>query len=298
MKGGSVLSNHNAGPLLINEQKFLRYYIRVDQAMTTDIVKHREMNRAVMSTAQGTLFTRLPKTGGALALPGPGGDERAWLLRQVQASAAEKDGLSRTMKTTIAMLRHAYQMIEDAEALIMRQESRIAQLEALATTDELTGLTNRRGFFDAFMAELDRCARGVSQGGLLVMIDLDNFKTINDTFGHMAGDACLRLVARSLQGEVRAMDVAARLGGDEFVLLLSNTTKQSAAARAQDIAWRLNHLALAWYGEEIPIQASLGIKDYKRGDRPDSIFNAADMALYDRKRKRQEQTVSPGCPDI
>ncbi len=201
----------------------------------------------------------------------------------------EKDGWKRSMSATVALLRQAHDMIEKTEHIMARQEKRIAQLESLATTDELTGLKNRRGFFDDLVRELDRCERDLSTGGLLILVDLDNFKAINDTHGHMAGDACLRLVARALDAEIRVMDTAARLGGDEFVLLLSNTTKEKAAARAQNMAWRLNNLALAWHGNVIPIQASLGLESYKKGDRMENIFNAADLSLYASKKHRTSQ---------
>jgi diguanylate cyclase (GGDEF)-like protein len=119
------------------------------------------------------------------------------------------------------------------------------------------------------------------------MIDLDNFKTINDSFGHQAGDACLRLVGQALQSEVRAMDIAARLGGDEFVLLLVNTTKEDAAARVQDIAARLNRLSLAWDGDEIRVGASFGLESYKAGDVCEKIFSAADLSMYASKNDRK-----------
>lgn len=206
------------------------------------------------------------------------------LMAELAQFRAEKDGWSRAMQATVAQLNEAYRKIEQAE-------KRIGFLEAAATTDELTGLANRRGFYEAFMGEVDRCGRGQSAGGLLVMIDLDNFKAINDTYGHAAGDAALRLVAKNLKAEVRAMDMAARLGGDEFVLLLSNANKRQAAARAQDLGWRLGHLVLVWRGEEIPVRASLGLKDFGPGERPDWIFDAADKALYAQKRARRAQNA-------
>jgi diguanylate cyclase (GGDEF)-like protein len=197
-------------------------------------------------------------------------------------------GHAQMSESTTALLQNALEMIQRAETIIGSQEERIRHLETLVTMDELTGLRNRRGFYEAFTAELGRCERGISSGGLLVLVDLDNFHAVNDIYGHMAGDACLRLVARMLANEIRAMDAAARLGGDEFVLLLSNTTKELAVSRAQDLAWQLNHLSLAWYGDEIPVQASLGLRSYKAGDAANVIFNEADIELYTSKLKRSQ----------
>lgn len=206
--------------------------------MTADLVKYRAMNeasRAASSMWSGAFDQDLPNVQD----------------NNIQ-EAAEGAALQRTLSNTIALLKQAHLMIEKAEEKISAQNKRIARLERVATTDELTGLTNRRGFYEAFVRELDRCDRGMSSGGLLILIDLDNFKSANDTYGHLAGDACLRLMGRTLFNEVRAMDVAARLGGDEFVLLLSNTTKCEAAKRAQELAARLNNLAVAWYGKKSP----------------------------------------------
>jgi diguanylate cyclase (GGDEF)-like protein len=169
--------------------------------------------------------------------------------------------------------------------VILHQKDRIAHLEDLATTDELTGIKNRRGFHEALARELDRCVRGQSESGLLIMIDLDNFKTVNDTHGHQAGDAVLRLVAHTLSGEIRAMDVAARLGGDEFVLMFAHTTKTAAAGRIQRLGQRLNNLSLAWQGDVIPVRASLGLRGYGKGDKLDVIFRDADSALYASKKR-------------
>ena len=201
------------------------------------------------------------------------------------------------MSATLALLKQAHNMIEQAEDTIFAQEQRIRQLEKVATTDELTGMLNRRGFYDAFTGELERCNRGLIKGGLLVLIDLDNFKAINDTYGHLAGDAALRLVGRTLKNEIRAMDAAARLGGDEFVLLLSHTTKSDAASRAQNIGWKLNNLSLAWYGEEIPVRASLGLKAFVAGDTADMIFNAADAGLYQQKEVRKGSKEEHSKPE-
>lgn len=198
----------------------------------------------------------------------------------------EQEAQDRFVSATLTLLNKACAMLDEAEEKLEKQEGRIQHLETLATSDELTGLQNRRGFYEVFTRELDRCARGQSKGGLLVLIDMDNFKHINDTYGHLAGDAALRLVARTLRDTIRVMDVAARLGGDEFVLLFSNTTKIDAAARGQELAKQLNNLSLAWYGHIIPVRASVGFRSYDAGDTADDIYNAADAHLYDNKRRR------------
>jgi len=265
--------------------------------MTTDLVKYRQLERARTAAGVG-LFRQLfgvtesagKREAGFDAASNP---EVQKLLRLMEQQSLENDGLNRCMSATVALLKYAHETIERAEGTIRAQEGRIALLEDLATTDDLTGLKNRRGFYEVFMSELDKCERGHSKGGLLILIDLDNFKAINDAYGHMAGDSCLRLVARTLSNEIRAMDAAARLGGDEFVLLLSNTSKECAAGRAQDLAWQLGNLSVAWYGEVIPVRASLGLRPYRAGDKAEQIFSAADIALYASKRDKDRKGEMP-----
>lgn len=225
----------------------------------TDIEMHNELT--------------LPANTGAKWLSGA--DELlGWLSRQQDKNAHG---------TALGLLRQAEKSLQAAQERIAAQEIRIRQLETLATTDELTGLANRRGFFDGFHKELDRARRGMSEGGLLILIDLDNFKAINDTYGHQAGDAALKLVAATLGAYIRVMDTAARLGGDEFVLLLANTDRNKAAARARDLVRKLNALSLVWMGVEIPVRASLGLREYKGGDTAERIFGDADTAMYENK---------------
>lgn len=182
-------------------------------------------------------------------------------------------------------------LLEQAKKIIRAQEKRIEELNRIATTDELTNINNRRGFIQTFERELDRAGRekknGLKRlkGGLLIMIDLDNFKGINDTYGHACGDAALKLVARTLKMDIRKMDVAGRLGGDEFVVLFTNTTKKDSMDRVQRLIRTLNNLSFIWEGHEIPVRASIGVREYSPGDKTGRIFSAADKALYSDKAR-------------
>lgn len=213
--------------------------------------------------------------------------KRTW-KEEPEKVETSRDGLWRLLSATMAVLNHTHAELDRTKDLITEYETRLLQLETLATTDELTGLKNRRGFVEAFNQEMDRLHRGLSKGGVLVLIDLDNFKVINDTYGHLVGDECLKLVGRLLHNTIRTMDTACRLGGDEFVLLLTNAEKDQALERIQTLAWELNHLSLDIDGKNVPICASVGVKDYKDGDCVDMVFEAADAALYAHKEERKK----------
>ncbi len=209
----------------------------------------------------------------------------------------QKESWWKSMGSTLALLKQAHRIILQSEKRIKEQKLRITKLEELSNTDELTTIKNRRGFMHEFDRELDRVNRDKSQGGLLIMIDLDNFKSINDAYGHDAGDNALKLVASTLNNDIRKMDVAGRLGGDEFVILFVNTDRKQALERAQFLIKKLNNLSFVWQGEEIAVHASLGLKDYKKGSKAEHIFHAADVSMYKNKnqikaaRVRQDNKV-------
>jgi diguanylate cyclase (GGDEF)-like protein len=167
----------------------------------------------------------------------------------------------------------------EAERRLAEQRARIRYLEDLSITDELTGLLNRRGF----RVELDRAlarARRRGETGVLLLCDLNNFKPINDTFGHPAGDAVLCAVAGLLCRQTRRSDYVARLGGDEFAVLMTDTAPTRAGSRAVRLLSRVNRLRVEWQDARIQVSAGFGFAAYDGKSRPDSLMMAADHALY------------------
>jgi diguanylate cyclase (GGDEF)-like protein len=177
--------------------------------------------------------------------------------------------------------------LAEAEDLIVRQQERIACLESLSMSDELTGLLNRRGFYDHFRRELAAADRHPLSVGVLVMIDLDGFKAINDTHGHAAGDACLRHMGRLLAGCVRREDVVARLGGDEFAVLFTGTDAAAGAARACHMAGFMAAHSVEWQGMALPVRFSFGLQPYGPGDREEDVIRKADARMYAEKAGRK-----------
>lgn len=198
------------------------------------------------------------------------------------------DSWWRTQSATMALLKHAHGVIDGAEKRIADLERKIRELEDLASTDPLTGLMNRRGFEQFFSLEAARIRRGHSSGAVLVLIDLDRFKEINDTHGHQAGDKCLQLAARALMDSTRLTDGAARLGGDEFVLLLAQTTPELAAKRIALIREKLDALEISWEGRQLRFGASIGAADVTGRADLARAYRNADKALYGDKKIRKE----------
>lgn len=175
----------------------------------------------------------------------------------------------------------------EAEARLAEQLGRIVELERLALTDELTGLLNRRGFHREMTHALAN-ARRYDEKGVLVYVDLDGFKPINDTYGHAAGDEVLKRVARLLLDNVRDTDAVGRMGGDEFAVLLARSSWEDGLRRAEAIDRVLNNAFIGWEGRMIAIRASLGIQVYGNTDDGRDLLERADEDMYKSKRLRAD----------
>ena len=170
----------------------------------------------------------------------------------------------------------------EAEARIARQQRRISHLESLSMTDELTGLLNRRGFRGQVMKTLAQ-ARRQDHGGVLVLIDLDHFKAVNDCFGHAAGDLVLTSVARILQDFVRETDTVARLGGDEFAILMPASMVGENHQRIANLNRLLRHHNVRYGRAEIAVSASIGCQTFTGDETESELLAGADQLMYAKK---------------
>ncbi len=179
----------------------------------------------------------------------------------------------------------------ELEARLAEIQRLQAELQEQATRDPLTGLYNRRYFDETLERELARAEREVSPL-CLMMIDLDHFKQVNDTYGHQAGDEVLRMFGAMLRESARAGDIPCRYGGEEFLLLMPKMPPETARQRAE-------HLRAEFAGRvaeigEYRIQAtlSIGIAAYpEHGETPDVLTQAADLALYLAKQEGRNRVV-------
>jgi diguanylate cyclase (GGDEF)-like protein len=180
----------------------------------------------------------------------------------------------------------AGKLMADVQHAIDHLDSKIRSLEGLSGTDHLTGLPNRRGGEERLGADLARAKRG---GAILTVAvgDIDNFKAINDTHGHQAGDVCLRQVARVIRRNVREGDWLCRWGGDEFVLALwedSVFVSPEAVLGRINAGLRRSPVALPG-GEELVLSISVGAHRYAGEKDIRELLAKADAAMYEAKRE-------------
>ncbi|MFL5726923.1 MAG: GGDEF domain-containing protein [Chloroflexota bacterium] len=171
-------------------------------------------------------------------------------------------------------------------ATVIAREQRIARDAAvrLSTVDPLTGLFNRTFFFASVDREIDRSLRS-NRGFCLLMMDLDELKTINDRYGHYFGDQVIRGVGEVIRSGVRKIDTAARYGGDEFVVLLPETDPTGAWVLAEKVRIGVTELKVTVAGTQIPASISVGVVNFPDdGQTSDSLMISADQAMYASKR--------------
>ncbi|KRR10181.1 GGDEF domain-containing protein [Bradyrhizobium valentinum] len=183
--------------------------------------------------------------------------------------------------------------------LLMAMDRLRNEVADLALLDDLTGVGNRRYLLQRLTEECARSERGGQPFALLV-IDLDGFKSINDTHGHAAGDACLQHFTLMAQTRLRPGDMLARTGGDEFCIVLPSSTLREGAMIARRVLEVCRADAEQCTGNDIPIAVSIGVAQWSRemGAFPDRLIAAADHALYDAKKAGRNgfATYDPAPP--
>jgi diguanylate cyclase (GGDEF)-like protein len=185
-------------------------------------------------------------------------------------------------------------LADEVDALAAELEAsraRIGELEARIDIDALTEIRNRRGF----ARELARSLAYVKRYGtsaVLIYVDLDGFKLVNDRHGHAAGDAVLKAVAATLVRHVRTSDVVARMGGDEFAVLLWNVRGAAAAAKVAALEAAVYATPVRWNTSTLAVGASAGMTVLGALDTPAEVLARADAAMYARKAERKDGSAS------
>jgi diguanylate cyclase (GGDEF)-like protein len=182
---------------------------------------------------------------------------------------------------------------EHAEHLTTQLQEANATLEIQASTDPLTGLSNRRHFMELCNLEVARAQRS---GGKITMLalDLDHFKQINDRYGHAMGDEVLKTFAERASSELRPTDRLARLGGEEFMVLLPDTAIPEALLIAERIRSKVEQIRVTTPAAIISFTVSIGLAEFPtHGERLEQVFIRADECLYRAKAQGRNQIAHP-----
>ena len=199
-----------------------------------------------------------------------------------------------------AVLRAIRHKLMLSEAALQKQLHEVQSLQDLLTQqvncDPLTGLYNRRYLTETMGRELARCMRE-GQSLCVLMIDIDHFKLVNDTYGHQAGDEVLRQIGAILAQDVRGSDLACRYGGEEFLVLFPNMSLPAALARAEQYRANVETARLGFGEFHISTRLSIGVAGFPgHATTPEGLIQAADQALYTAKRQGRNRVVLEARP--
>lgn len=273
----------------------------IDQSVTTNITPY-----VLVLMIVGTLFLIRPLYSTLIFLAsyaalhfalGTGANPEVLLSNRTNAVTAMAIGIC----LSLAMWRHFSVEIRQRrqiEAQRAELERVNRELQNMAFTDCLTGLPNRRYFDQAMARELAAIERGGPPAGV-VEFDLDNFKMINDTCGHAAGDEVLRQVARLVSGAVRKSDMIARYGGEEFILLLPGTALEGAREAAEKLRKRIEEHVFIADGQEVGLTASFGVAELSVSPVM-HCYRSVDHALYRAKQlgRNRVEVMEPDFPEV
>lgn len=216
-------------------------------------------------------------------------------LGDVDADVAQTADMLTVLGPIIANALERERMEDTREKLIGELRRTQEKLLTLSVRDQLTGLFNRRHMEESLAREISRAARHKTSLAV-IMLDLDYFKRINDTYGHMAGDVVLKEISRLLQERSRGEDVVCRYGGEEFIIIMPGASLEAAGKRAAELCLAAGGLEIKYRGEDLPkITVSLGTAVYpQHGDTVNLLLYKVDKALYQAKQRGRNRVVAAG----
>jgi diguanylate cyclase (GGDEF)-like protein len=304
---GSLLSEQAVGAVLARIASDLRELVQCDDVVVWELIEdtglvpalvdgedEAEMNALRIQVGEGItgaavrdgrliVSNNAPADPRAGQVPGPIAREAITCVplrargRSLGALSLYRRGRSRAFSPNdVELIQH----FADVAAIALDNAKTVAELERLAGTDDLTGLANRRTFHESLSRSTAMARRHHTPLSLL-LLDIDNFKQINDTQGHEGGDDALRMLASALSGRARASDLVARIGGDEFAILLPQTSRDEADSVARDLAAQLRG-----HSTTFPLEVSIGVASCS-GPSCDGLLSEADRALYAQKSARK-----------
>ncbi|MFY7856617.1 MAG: diguanylate cyclase domain-containing protein [Rubrivivax sp.] len=281
-----------AATVLLSEIRVRQGRLRVERAHARDALKSmiRQMLEEVAALDEHT--DRFTQSLGQHARAVETADSLEGLASAVQSLLADSRSVQHIVQGTRARLQGEHARAVELEDRVRALESELRRLSDEATTDALTQIANRRGlqnFFDTEVARIDR--QGPDAPPLsLALIDIDNFKKLNDSLGHAAGDEALKNLAASVRERLRQGDALARFGGEEFVVVMPAT----GAEQGQELLTRLQRSltsALFMHDDrEVFVTFSAGVTEWRRGEPLPVALERADEALYEAKRTGKNRT--------
>ncbi len=235
---------------------------------------------AIRSSMDGAASLTDLKAAVVQGLDGIDGDIRAFI-----------DAERRRQDETEKAVTELSTQLQDLESETLHLRESLREHAEKAVRDALTGVANRMGYEERLAQEYSRWRRH-GRPLSMVVFDIDFFKSINDQYGHQAGDRVLVTVAEQLRRQIRESDFFARYGGEEFVLLLPETRVEDAIALAEKLRHNVEQCKFRYGDSPVPVTVSCGVAGFRPGEEPETVFQRADLALYNAKRSGRNRCCS------
>ena len=282
------------------ELKDQKLSIRSQEEAISGISDLYGLSKQFLATLERDQALRVTEEALMKALPQMGSEERGRFLEKV---GSQVEGGELSMESLVSALPAGSAGLDSWErggivigqlALGLKRVSLYRQVQESAIHDGLTGLLARRHFLERLEEELVRASRRNTPLAFL-MVDLDNFKQVNDTFGHLVGDLVLREVARLVQSSVREADMVGRYGGEEFGVVLPEAGRALGIQIADRIRDTISRALIQAYDEKIQVTVSVGVSLYpEMALNGDQLIELADQAMYQAKAQGRNQTITAG----
>ncbi len=280
----------SSGLVQVHSQKDL-----IEKASLAQLLGEAKLARTILANKTGTHTYESQRDGGTVLLATRYFADFDWFVIVEQGEGASPVAVRSALFTNLAVGGLITLFILIAVLVVVNRYQ--AQLETLSTTDDLTGLPNRRYFMEGLKRELLRAGR-YGHPLSLMMIDADHFKSVNDRFGHDGGDQALAHLAATLKAAFREVDLVGRLGGEEFAALLPDTGADEALAIAERIRQAVAQSSLIIAGSEVRLTVSIGVVNHTGGEADGKqLLKWADEALYEAKRAGRNR-VKAGGPGL
>lgn len=285
LQNGEVLDEHTTYTIYtkhiaeVNEQVALRFSEGFQKALA-----EMSSSAALAGDQAGQFSDALEKWCADQTLSNPAGNHNVDAIL----------GLTRNMQGSIVSLKGR---LDESRHEIEQLRQEVGKAREDALVDGLTGLTNRRGFDLRIAACLSDSSLSPGRTSLL-MIDIDHFKQVNDSYGHVFGDKVIRAIAQILKNNVKGRDTSARYGGEEFVVLLPDTPTEGARQLAEKIRTEVERVRIKRSSDDwapANISVSLGVASFKAGESATDFVGRADVALYASKNEGRNRVTVARC---
>lgn len=262
--------------ILEENSSILRKDIEEDKKIANELtsVNHLIVNESSIEALKEMVLSRVDKLSKDLANKI---DNKSVVLKHIEQ---EKESVNKELSEY---------RVKEQELSKLKKELEKYKMESV--TDPLTGLFNRKFMNKKLDEEIERAKRYKSKFSL-IFLDIDNFKKINDVYGHIVGDFVLKYLANIIKSELRKVDYAFRYGGEEMVVLVSEANLENALKFANRLLETVRNTVFKYKTEELKITISIGVAEYKAGETIEQLIERADMAMLRAKREGKDRVVS------